>query len=148
MDDTDKAILNQIQSDFPITSRPFLEVAKRLNLKEQEVIKRLTRLKKMGIIRRIGGNVNPERLGFTSTLCAAQVPEDKIDKFVEVVNGYPGVTHNYRRNHDYNIWFTFIAESREKIKKYLQEISLKTGVTEIHNLPALRVFKLKAKFKV
>lgn len=148
MDDIDKAILNQIQSDFPITSRPFLEIAKRLNLKEQEVLKRLTRLKKMGIIRRIGGNFNPERLGFTSTLCAARVPEDKIDKFVEVVNRYPGVTHNYRRNHDYNIWFTFIAESREKIKKYLHEISLKTGVTEIYNLPASRVFKIKAQFGV
>lgn len=148
MDDIDKAILNQIQSDFPITSRPFLEIAKRLNLKEQEVLKRLTRLKKMGIIRRIGGNFNPERLGFTSTLCAARVPEDKIDKFVEVVNSYPGVTHNYRRNHDYNIWFTFIAESREKIKKYLHEISLKTGVTEIYNLPALRAFKIKAQFEV
>jgi len=148
MDDTDKAILNQIQSDFPITSRPFSEIAKRLNLKEQEVLKRLTRLKKMGIIRRIGGNFNPERLGFTSTLCAARVPENKIDKFVEVVNGYPGVTHNYRRNHDYNIWFTFIAESREKIEKYLHEISLKTGVTEIYNLPALRVFKIKAQFEV
>jgi len=102
----------------------------------------------MGIIRRIGGNVNPEKLGFTSTLCAAQVPEDKIDKFVEVVNSYPGVTHNYRRNHDYNIWFTFIAESKEKIEKYLHEISLKTGVTEIHNLPALRRFKIKAQFEV
>jgi len=148
MDDTDKAILNQIQSDFPITSRPFLEIAKRLNLKERDVLKRLTRLKKMGIIRRIGGNFYPEKLGFTSTLCAARVPEDKIDKFVEVVNRYPGVTHNYRRNHNYNIWFTFIAESRKKIEKYLHEISLKTGVTEIHNLPALRVFKIKAQFEV
>ncbi|HIC86417.1 MAG TPA: Lrp/AsnC family transcriptional regulator, partial [Desulfobacterales bacterium] len=109
MDQVDRSILNEIQSHFPITSRPYQEVATRLNLSEEEVIQRVRRLKEIGVIRRIGGNFHSYRLNFTSTLCAAKVPEEKLDQFVEVVNGYPGVTHNYLRDNPYNVWFTFIA---------------------------------------
>jgi len=146
LDDTDKAILNRIQSDFPITSRPYLAIAKDLDLDEAEVINRLVRLKKKGIIRRIGGNFVPDKLGYVSTLCAAKVPEDRIDKFAEVVNRYPGVTHNYLRNGEYNIWFTFIAPSMAKIEENLNAISRETGIQEILNMPATRVFKIKAHF--
>jgi DNA-binding Lrp family transcriptional regulator len=148
MDDTDKAILNRIQSDFPVSSRPYRVVAQELGLKEDEVIARISRLKEDGIIRRIGANFVPGRLGFVSTLCAARVPEEKIVLFAETVNQYPGVTHNYRRDHEFNIWFTFIAESKEHIETYLKEIASKTGVSEILNLPATKVFKLKAQFDV
>ena len=148
MDDIDRAILNRIQSDFPIASRPYLVVAQELDLEEDEVIRRITHLKDSGIIRRIGANFVPGRLGFVSTLCAAKVPEDKIPLFSETVNKYPGVTHNYRRDHEFNIWFTFIGESMERIESYLKEISSKTGVTEILNLPATKVYKLKAQFEV
>ncbi|MBW1742677.1 MAG: AsnC family transcriptional regulator [Deltaproteobacteria bacterium] len=148
MDDTDKAILNRIQSDFPIASRPYLIVAQELDLEEDEVIRRIAHLKNNGIIRRIGANFVPARLGFVSTLCAARVPKDKIPLFSETVNQYPGVTHNYRRDHEYNIWFTFIAESMEQIELYLKEIASETGVAEILNLPATKVYKLKAQFEV
>lgn len=146
MDDSDRAILNRIQSEFPITSRPYLVVAQELGLEEDEVIRRVVRLKEKGIIRRIGGNFVPGRLGFISTLCAARVSQEKIAHFSEVVNGYPGVTHNYRRDHEYNIWFTFIAESMEEIEAHLKEIALETGVTDILNLPATKVYKIKAHF--
>jgi len=148
IDDADKAILNRIQSDFPITSRPYLTIAEDLGLSEGEVLKRVSRLKASGIIRRIGGNFKPEKLGFVSTLCAAKVPEDKISQFAEVVNRYPGVTHNYRRENPFNIWFTFIAPSMDEIKANLEQITAETGVTDILNLPATRVFKIKAEFKV
>jgi DNA-binding Lrp family transcriptional regulator len=148
MDDTDRAILNRIQSDFPIASRPYLVVARELGIEEDEVINRITELKKSGIIRRIGGNFAPKRLGFVSTLCAARVPKKKIAQFAAAVNRYPGVTHNYRRDHEYNIWFTFIAESMEEIETYLKEISSETGVTQILNLPATKVYKIKAQFDV
>jgi len=148
MDDTDRAILNRIQSDFPIASRPYLIVAQELDLEEDEVIRRITQLKNDGIIRRIGANFVPSRLGFVSTLCAARVPKDKVPLFSETVNQYPGVTHNYRRDHEYNIWFTFIAESMERIESYLKEIASKTGVTDILNLPATKVYKLRAQFEV
>ncbi len=148
MDDTDRRILNRIQSDFPLTSRPFETIAQELGLTEPEVIRRLTRLKEEGIIRRIGGNFVPDKLGYVSTLCAAHVPEDKIAAFVDAVNRNPGVTHNYLRDHHLNLWFTFIAPSREAIQEALDRIAAETGITEILNLPATRVFKIRAQFDV
>ena len=148
IDDIDRDILNQIQSDFPITSRPYRAIAEDLGLSEDEVLKRVSRLKDSGIIRRIGGNFAPEKVGFVSTLCAAKVPEDKISQFAEVVNRYPGVTHNYRRENTFNIWFTFIAPSMEEIEANLRQIAGETGITDILNLPATKVFKIRAEFKV
>ncbi len=146
IDDIDKAILNRIQSDFPIQPKPYHAIAQDLGLTGDEVIQRLTRLKADGIIRRIGGNFSPEKLGFVSTLCAAEVPTDRIDRFAEVVNRYPGVTHNYTRDNKFNVWFTFIAPSMAEIKANLEKISQETGVCEILNLPATKVFKIKAHF--
>lgn len=142
----DRAILNRIQSNFPVSSHPYRGIARELNLDEDDVIERVRRLKESGIIRRIGGNFVPGKLGFVSTLCAGQVPEDKIELFTSVVNTYPGVTHNYLRDNHYNIWFTFIAPSEEIIDQYLSEISEKTGVTTIINLPATKVYKIRAHF--
>ncbi|MBC2716222.1 MAG: Lrp/AsnC family transcriptional regulator [Desulfobacteraceae bacterium] len=148
MDDTDKAILNRIQSDFPVSSRPYAVIADEFGISEDEVINRVQQLKLTGIIRRIGGNFVPGKLGYVSTLCAGKVPKNKIETFAKEVNQYTGVTHNYVRENDYNVWFTFIAPSMELIKKYLAEISLKTGVTDIINLPATHVFKIKAHFNL
>jgi len=146
IDDVDKVILNRIQSDFPITSRPYLSIASELNLSETDVISRIRKLKKSGIIRRIGGNFTPGKLGFVSTLCAASVPKDKIDAFARVVNRYPGVTHNYQRDSTYNIWFTFISPSMAEIEENLKEIAKETGISDILNLPATKVFKIRAQF--
>lgn len=146
IDASDKTVLNRIQSNFPVTSRPYLSIAKEIGLTEDEVLNRISRLKHLGIIRRIGGNFVPDKLGFVSTLCAAKVPEDKIALFTKTVNQYPGVTHNYKRDNVYNIWFTFIAQSVEEIKKNLKQIIQKTGVDDILNLPATKVFKIKAQF--
>mgnify|MGYP000514794858 FL=1 len=148
IDDMDKAILNLIQSDFPITPRPYLAIAQRLGFSENDVIKRLNRLKKKGIIRRIGGNFVPEKLGFVSTLCAAKVPKDKIQSFAMAVNRYPGVTHNYQRDNKYNVWFTFIAPSMKEIEENLENISRQTGIKKIINLPATKVFKIRAHFNL
>jgi len=146
LDDIDRAILNRIQSDFPITSSPYLTIAEDLGLSEDTVLSRLAGLKNSGIIRRIGANFVPEKLGHVSTLCAARVPELKIEHFSRAVNRYPGVTHNYQRNGDYNIWFTVIAPSMEEIEETLERISSDTGITDIINLPATKVYKIKAHF--
>lgn len=146
MDDTDRAIINEIQSDFPIHPRPFEVVGERLDLSGEEILRRVEGLKKEGVIRRIGGNFNSKKLDFTSTLCAAKVPEEILDKFVDVVNGYPGVTHNYLRKHEYNVWFTFIAPDMTDIDQALKSISETTGVEEIYSLPAVRTFKIKVDF--
>ena len=148
IDETDRAIINRIQSDFPMTSRPFSAIADDLAMTEAEVINRVKHLKQIGLIRRIGGNFVPGKLDHVSTLCAARVDESRIDEFAQVVNRYSGVTHNYQREGDYNVWFTFIAPSREEIEANLKTISRETGVTDILNLPATHVFKIKAEFKV
>jgi len=148
IDAINRAILNRVQSDFPLTPHPYLTIAEDLGLSEDDVLNRLKGLKKEGFIRRIGGNFVPEKLGFISTLCAARVPEDKIDLFAATVNRYPGVTHNYQRNNQFNIWFTFIAPSMDEILENLDRIRIETGINDIINLPATKVFKIKAQFNL
>jgi len=146
MDELDKTILNRIQTRFPLTSRPFESIALELGTTEAEVLTRVSRLKETGIIRRIGGNFVPGKVGFVSTLCTAQVPEEKVDLFARTVNTFSGVTHNYLRENSFNVWFTFIAPSMDVIRDNLARIAEKTGVQRILNLPATHVFKIKAKF--
>jgi len=148
LDETDRRILNRIQTRFPIAPRPYEVIAEDLGLTENEVMSRIRRLKEKDVIRRIGGNFVPEKVGFVSTLCAARVPETAIEHFAEVVNRYPGVTHNYQRDNTYNIWFTFIAPSMAEIEEHLGQIEQQTGVSPILNMPATRVFKIRAKFEL
>ncbi|MCK5350453.1 MAG: AsnC family transcriptional regulator [Desulfobacula sp.] len=148
INDKNRKILNNIQVDFPIDSRPYKILAQKLGLSEDELIKRIHQMKENMLIRRIGGNFSPDRLGYHSTLCAAKVPEDKMKLFTNTVNVYSGVTHNYKRDHEFNIWFTFIAGSVEIIKTNLEQIRKSTGVETILNLPATRVFKISANFKL
>ena len=146
IDAVDRRILNSIQSNFPIDPNPYEKVAESLGLTEADVLGRVSALKAAGIIRRIGGNFVPDKLGYVSTLCAARVPAEKLDLFAGVVNDYSGVTHNYVRDNDFNVWFTFIAPSMEKIEQSLDEIRHRTGVAEVLSLPATKVFKIKAEF--
>ena len=148
MDAEDRRLLNRIQSDFPVTARPYRTIGQELGMNEDEVIERVRRLKSVGLIRRIGGNFSPEKLGFVSTLCAAKVPAEEVDRFAEIVNRFPGVTHNYLRENSFNVWFTFIAPSMAEIEANLAAIRDATGVDAIMNLPATRVFKIRAKFDV
>ena len=148
MDAIDKKILNIIQKDFPVTAEPFKAIAEGLGLKESEVLKHVTKLKDEGIIRRIGAVFDSKKMGYASTLCAARVPKEKLKKFVAVVNSYPGVTHNYRRKHDYNVWFTFIAPDEETLEKSLREIRNKTGVADIISMTAAQTFKIDATFEL
>ena len=147
INDINKTLLNNIQIDFPIDSRPFNIIAEKLGLEEDEVISRIKQMKEDLLIRRIGGNFSPDKLGYFSTLCAARVPEEKIDLFTQTVNSYSGVTHNYQRGHRFNIWFTFIAPSVEMIEKNLKKKKDATQVEPILNLPATKKIKIKANFK-
>jgi len=148
MDAIDRKLLNLIQEDFPITAAPFAQVAVRLGIGEAEVLDRVGRLTAKGIIRRIGAVFDLRKLGFVSTLCAARVPEEKIPAFVDVVNACPGVTHNYRREHEYNVWFTLIAPDEEELAAALAEIKKETGIVDILSLRAVRTFKINARFEM
>ena len=121
MDDVDRRLLNEIQKEFPVVAYPFKKIGERLDINGEEVLKRLRRLKKEGIIRRIGAVVDPRSLGWVSTLCAARVPDERVEEFVAVVNRLPGVTHNYERKAYYNIWFTLTAPSWNAVEDTRQK---------------------------
>lgn len=146
MDETDKKILNILQKDFPLDERPYLVIARELGIAEDDVLSRVQRLRNEGVIRRIGAVFDGAKLGRVSTLCAARVPEEKAGLFVEVVNAFRGVTHNYRRDHEYNFWFTASAENEEALAAFLESVKDKTGVTDILDMRAVRVFKINASF--
>lgn len=146
LDRKDRLILNEIQRNFPVTRRPFLALSRKLGMKEREILGRVQKLEEGGIIRRIGASFSSRAVGFSSTLCAAKVPLEEVEEFVAVVNSYPGVTHNYEREGDYNIWFTLIASSRREIERIVGEISRKTGIQDILNLPATETFKIAVDF--
>jgi len=147
MDDYDKQILDIIQSSFPVDPRPYAVVGGQVGLTEAEVLARVRKLKADGVIRRMGANFGSRELGWKSTLCGAEVPQDKLEAFVAEVNSHPGVTHNYLRAHKFNVWFALIAPTMEDIEAILAGITAKTGV-EIMNLPASKLFKIKVDFQM
>ncbi len=146
MDDRDRELLNEVQADFPVEPHPYRVVGERVGMSEAEVLERIAKLKGKGIIRRFGASINSRRVGFVSTLLAAQVPREAFESFVRTVNACPGVTHNYKRKHAYNVWFTLISPSREDKDRAVAELVEKTGVP-ILELPAKRIFKIRVDFK-
>lgn len=148
MDAIDKKILNIMQKDFPLEEEPFRAIGERCGISEEETLDRVQKLKDKGIIRRIGAVFDGAKLGRVSTLCAARVPEDKIDLFVLAVNANKGVTHNYRRDHEYNIWFTVSAETAEELAAFLVVVKEKTGIADILDMRAVKTFKIDASFEV
>lgn len=148
MDQTDKKILNRIQSNFPVQSRPFKTLGEEMDLSEEEVLERVKKLREDGYIRHLGPIFNPRAIGYVSTLCTMKVPPARVEEVAEIINAFPEVTHNYLRDHQYNIWFTLIAQGQNRIEKIIEKIKEETGVGEILNLPAERFFKLKVEFKL
>ncbi len=148
MDNLDKQLINRIQSGFPITSRPYQQLGGELGLSEEEVISRLARLKEQGIIRRLGAAFDSKKLGFSSILAAMKVPQARVDAVAEILNSYKGVTHNYLRDAEYNMWFTLTAESKAHLQEIIAEVKQKTAICEVLELPATRLFKIKVDFNL
>ena len=146
MDAIDRKILNLIQTAFPVEAEPYRWIGEQVGVTGGEAFDRVRRLRESGMIRRIGAVFDPKILGFVSTLCAAQVSDEKLEDFVGQVNRYPGVTHNYRRNHAYNVWFTVIAAGEAELNSFLNEIRENTGITDLISLRAVRTFKINARF--
>lgn len=147
MDSTDRKLLDIIQTAFPLLPRPYAALGEQIGITEQEAFDRVMGLKNRGIIRRLGANFQSAKLGFVSTLCAAKVPEDKLESFTQRVNACPGVTHNYLRDHSYNIWFTLISPSRDDEAATLAQLTKETGIA-ILNLPATHLYKIRVNFKM
>ena len=140
-----KRLCNALQKGLPICSRPFAEIAKGLDSSEEEVLQQTRKLKKAGIIRRIGALLNYRALGMTSTLVAAHVPQENFQDVAEAVNSLESVSHNYLRAHYYNLWFTLQAQSAGQMDSILADLSGRFGI-DFHSLPAKHVFKLDVRF--
>ncbi len=147
LDSLDRRLLGIIQSGFPLESRPYAVLGQQLGISEEDALQRVKDLRRRKIIRRLGANFQSAKLGFRSTLCAAKVPPEKMDAFTQAVNSHPGITHNYLRDHSYNIWFTMIGPSWEAVCADLAKITRQTGV-EILNLPARKMYKIKVDFQM
>jgi DNA-binding Lrp family transcriptional regulator len=145
VDRIDRAILSRISDSIEIAERPFAALARELSIGEDEVVERIRSLRRRGLIRRIGAVVDPGRIGWVSTLCALDLPEERIDEFAELSARFEEITHSYVREGSPNCWFTVIAKSRGRISEIASEISRALG-TKVLNLPARRVFKIKVSF--
>ncbi|MDN5347793.1 MAG: siroheme decarboxylase [Clostridia bacterium] len=146
LDRLDRQLLMLLQEKFPLVPEPYAELGRQLGVREEEIINRIGRLKEKGIIRRIGAVFDLRRLGYTSTLCALKVPPEKLKEAAAVVNSYTGVTHNYLREHEYNMWFTLIGPSRQKLEEIMAEIKARTGIEDLLELPAEKFYKIRVNF--
>ena len=148
LDSIDKDLLNRIQGDFPISVDHYGDIGRSLGISGEEALGRVRRLIETGVLRKVGPFFDARKMGYTSTLCAMDVPEAQLEAVAAIISAYPQVTHNYLRAGHPNLWFTVIAESRERIDEILSGISKKSSISPIHNLNAMKMFKVKVDLKV
>ena len=138
----DKQLLNDIQWVFPLVDRPYLEISKRHNMSEDEVMRRIAYMKDIGLIRQINAIFDTRRLGYKSALVAFAVMPDKLESVANEVNKHPGVSHNYERNHDFNMWFTLAVPPYGEMKRDLDRLASLDGVIKYRLLPTLKLYKI------
>lgn len=144
----DKELLNIIQTQLPLESRPFAKVAEMLAVDESTVIERLIWLKDNGFIRRFGAFFDSGCLGYVSTLAAIKVCSEQIAAVAQAVNAYPGVTHNYEREGEYNLWFTLLTPNQAEQDRVLADIRNLPGVDSLISLPAIEKYKVSVEFNL
>ncbi len=142
IDPIDGQLLNRIQGDFPVVARPFAELANWLETDEQDVIVRIDGLKQRGVIRQISAIFDTRQLGYKSSLVAMQIPHERIDQAAEVINRHPGVSHNYRRNHAFNLWFTVAVPPSVDIARTVELLGDEAQATSTRLMPTIRLFKI------
>lgn len=155
MTELELRILDVIQDGFPIEDRPYAVIGKLVDEDEQSVFDAVENLRTSGVIRRIGGVYDTKRLGLVSRLCAGRVPESYCDfdgatnrpqtdleKFAAAVMDVPAITHNYVRSHEYNVWFTVIAENEPALQSIIDKLMKVTALHDVHSMPAKKMFKI------
>lgn len=146
LDEIDRQVINSLQGGFPICEWPFLEAARGLGLLEQELIARIEKLFKAGVLTRFGPLFNADRLGGANILAAMSLPENDFDRVAAFVNAQPEIAHNYRRAHALNLWFVGAAETPEKVEATFQYIESVTTYP-IYRFPKEREFFVELKLK-
>lgn len=144
LDETDRRLLDDFQHDFPLTPRPYADLAERLGTSEADVMERLARLQQAGAVSRVGAVIRPHAVG-ASTLAAMAVPPEWLERVAELVSGYPEVNHNYQRDHRLNLWFVVTATARDEVQAVLADIERRTGLAVL-DLPMLEDFHIDLGF--
>jgi DNA-binding Lrp family transcriptional regulator len=145
LDDLDKRLLNLMQGSFPLAPHPYAEVARLAEITEDEALSRVDRLLRERIIRQVTPIFDTRVLGYKSMLVAAKVDPENPHRAAKIVNSHPGVSHNYLRNHEFNMWFTIAVEpdSPLGLDGTLDVLQRETGAESIRQLPTLRLFKIR-----
>ncbi|MDV4146101.1 Lrp/AsnC family transcriptional regulator [Shimia sp. FJ5] len=139
LDATDRAILNTLQEGFPLSPRPFAEAAAPLGISETDLINRIARLREIGAITRFGPFMDAAAMGGAFCLCAMQVPDERFEEVMTLVNALPEVAHNYERVHKLNMWFVLACDRADEIHEAADRIEALTGLT-VRRFPKLKEF--------
>ncbi len=142
LDDTDQLLLNLIQTEFPLVTRPFAALGERLGESESAVMERYARLKDDRIIRQVSAIFDTRKLGYRSSLVATAVDESRVDEAAAVISAHPGVSHNYRRDHEFNIWWTIAVPPQERLETHVQALHRLAGASSTRILPTLKLYKI------
>ena len=145
LDRVDQELLNAVQWDFPLEARPFAALGDRLDLSEQEVRERIGSVKDAGILRQLSAIFDTRALGYGSSLVAAKIDPTRIDEAAAVVSAHPGVSHNYKRNHGYNLWYTIAVPSGDDLDEHLDVLHRESGSLVTRKLPTLKLYKIGVK---
>jgi len=147
MDMTDRKLLNLIQGPFPMVEQPYLDLAEQLETTEEDVLARLTELKRQNVLRQISAIFDTRRLGYKTTLVAMAYEPDKLHRAAMEINRHPGVSHNYAREGSYyNLWFTLAVPPEHDLEATARHMGRKTGAMESRIMPTIRFFKIGVNF--
>ncbi|RMW36988.1 MAG: Lrp/AsnC family transcriptional regulator, partial [Nitrosopumilus sp.] len=145
MDELDKELLNEIQWTFPLVTRPFDAIAKKFDSTPEIVKERLNQLKEIGVLRQLSAIFDTRKLGYTSSLVAMEIEHDKLEYVASQINRHPGVSHNYERDHQFNLWFTLAVPPGSDLKTELEKFNVLKGIKKVRMLPTLQLFKIGVK---
>jgi DNA-binding Lrp family transcriptional regulator len=146
LDATDRKLLNLLQSSFPLIPAPFASLAEALGVTEEEVVERAGRLRRAGVLRRLSAIFDPYRLGYESSLVALAVDPARLDDAAAVISAHPGVSHNYSRDHRFNLWFVLAIPQDQDFEATVARMGEEAGAGRAILLPALRQYKLDVRY--
>jgi DNA-binding Lrp family transcriptional regulator len=145
LDDLDRELLNAVQWDFPLEPQPFAVLADRLGTDEPTIRERVAKVKDAGVLRQLSAIFDTRALGYMSALVAAKVDPDRIDEAAAAISEHPGVSHNYKRNHDYNLWYTVAVPPGDSIDEHVDVLHAESGASVTRKLPTITLYKIGVK---
>ena len=143
--ESDKELLNEIQWTFPLVTRPFDAIAKKFDTTPEIIKKTLKNLKEIGVLRQLSAIFDTRKLGYTSSLVAMEIEHDELDHVASQINRHPGVSHNYERDHEFNLWFTLAVPPGADLNDELKKFNVLKGIKKVRMLPTLQLFKIGVK---